>query len=299
MQAYFQGHATKECCRIVFDHGLWPAAKAIWSGGALGGASSSDVIRKEDARWVDGKLTADGQQPLSLQTLAKKMHDMGGVNSAMVHTFNRWRWATADFDIGGKLDNYAIDALAVQYGDGADSKKKRAMTSEGWHLLDRKNMSYPDTVRNNAFVTYYSPAAIIVDVAVDKKTHQVEVLRTSSWLECGRPIVEDLVLGQMEGGLAMGIGHALLEELPSGAAGPGDGSWNITGYKVPFAKDVGVWQQEHHILPPLSDTDPNKGCAEVVCIPVIAAIQEGIYQATGARINSTPMTAEKIKRALS
>jgi hypothetical protein len=58
-----------------------------------GGQGASLVVRREDARWVDGKLTADGLQPLPLDVLAKKTHELGLVTGAVGHTFNRWQWA--------------------------------------------------------------------------------------------------------------------------------------------------------------------------------------------------------------
>ncbi|KZS22579.1 xanthine dehydrogenase [Wohlfahrtiimonas chitiniclastica] len=56
-------------------------------------------------------------------------------------------------------------------------------------------------------------------------------------------IVPQLVSGQIQGGTAMGIGHALMEELPLYDDGPGNGTWNFNRYILPRAKDVAVWQQ--------------------------------------------------------
>jgi CO/xanthine dehydrogenase Mo-binding subunit len=115
-----------------------------------------------------------------------------------------------------------LDGLAVKYGDGAPKAKKAQMNSAGFHLLDRQNIAYPATQLNNAAVTYYSPVATLVELKVNKGSAEVEVLNHHhSWVECGRVLVPELVKGQLEGGIAMGIGHALMEEMPLYEGGPG------------------------------------------------------------------------------
>ena len=296
--AYYSGHATREAARILFNHGLWPAALAIWSQGIYGGAASPYVLRRENAHWVNGKLTADGMQPLPFAQLAKKAHELGLVTGASVHGFNRWAWAEAEFEIGGGRDSVPLDALALKYGDGAPAAKRALMSAAGYHRLDRSSVKYPDTQLNNAMVTYYSPVATLLEVKVNKGSGAVQVLSHHSWLECGRVIVPELVLGQLEGGIAMGIGHALLEELPLHEGGPGDGTWNFNRYQLPRAKDVAVWQQSAEILPPLSPSDPAKGIAEVVMIPVVGAIVNAVAHATGKRLRELPLSPARIKEAL-
>src|SRR5699024_7957766 len=102
----------------------------------------------------------------------------------------------------------------------------------------------------------------------------------------------------MQGGLAMGIGYALHEELPLYEDGPGNGTWNFAQYRVPLAQDVAVWSQTSEVLPPLSKTDPAKGMAEVVMIPVVAAIVNGVAHATGKRFRSLPIKPEQVQEAL-
>lgn len=104
--------------------------------------------------------------------------------------------------------------------------------------------------------------------------------------------------GQVQGGVAMGIGHALMEELPLYEDGPGNGTWNFNRYTLPRAKDVAVWNQTAEFLPPLSESSPPKGLAEVVMIPIVAAAGNAITHATGKRFYRLPVTPEKIKKAL-
>ncbi|WP_241350512.1 xanthine dehydrogenase family protein molybdopterin-binding subunit [Pseudomonas aeruginosa] len=296
--AFYFSHATREAARVLFNHGLWPAALELWRSGPFGGQANPYVVRRENAVWVDGQLTGNGLAPIPFAELAKKAHEMGLVTGVSVHGFNRWSWAEADFVIDGVRERLPLDAMAVKYGDGAPGVKKAMMNSAGFHLLDRQNPAYPATQLNNAMVTYYSPVATLVELKVNKGSGEVQVLDHHSWIECGRLLVPELVKGQLEGGIAMGIGHALLEEMPLYEGGPAEGDWNFNRYRLPRAKDVAVWNQTAEILPPLSPTDPAKGIAEVVMIPVVGAIANAVAHATGKRVRDLPITPARIKEAL-
>jgi len=311
MSAYYQSHVSRIAADVIYRHGLWPAAVSIWNelyfNTPMG---STNLHNARDGRWVDGKLTALGFPPLSIDILAKRAHDMGLVVGVMGHAFNRWAWAEADFDILGTKERLALDALALQYGEGnatfaatsdttmSIKARQASMKSNGYHLIDRQAMSYPKAELNNAMVTYYAPCATLVEVAVNEGNGEVTLLSSHTWLEAGKVIVKELVEGQIQGGLAMGIGHALHEGLPPFEAGAGNGTWNLNRYQVPLARHVGVWDQRHTILPQLSDNDPSRGIAEVVMIPVVAALIEAVYQATHVRFYDLPMTAKKIKEAM-
>ncbi|KWR76381.1 xanthine dehydrogenase family protein molybdopterin-binding subunit [Cupriavidus sp. IDO] len=297
--AYYFTHSTREAARVIFMHGLWPAAMAIWSQGAGGGQAASLVVRVEDARWVDGKLSAGGLQALPYEQLAARAHELGLVTGATVHVFNRWQWTEADFDVDGKAVRLPVDGLSVRYGDGADeTRKARMRTSGGYHVLDRKKVYIAPTQRNNAAVTYYSAVATLVELSVHEASGKVDVLSHHSIMECGSQLSPQLVSGQLQGGVAMGIGHALHEFLPLYEDGPGNGTWNFNRYHLPRASDVAVWKQSGTVLPPVSETDAPKGIAEVVMIPVVGAIVNGIAHAIGHRFTDLPVTAAKIQEVL-
>ncbi|MFC5474915.1 xanthine dehydrogenase family protein molybdopterin-binding subunit [Paraherbaspirillum soli] len=298
--AFYFTHSTREAARVVFMHGLWPAAMAIWSQGIGGGQAAPVVVRVEDARWVDGKLSADGLEPLSYQQLVTKAHELGLVTGATVHVFNRWQWSEAEFEIRGALVRLPLDGLSLQYGEGkgAAPQKLKMTTAGGYQVLDRKKVFIPPTQRNNAAVTYYSAVGTLVELSVHEASGKVELLTHHSIMECGNQLSPQLVSGQLQGGLAMGIGHALHEYLPLYEDGPGNGSWNFNRYQLPRAKDVAVWSQTSEVLPPLTETDPPKGIAEVVMIPVVGAIVNGIAHAIGHRFTDLPVTPQNIQEAL-
>ncbi|MGH8250775.1 MAG: xanthine dehydrogenase family protein molybdopterin-binding subunit [Steroidobacteraceae bacterium] len=295
--AYFYGHATREAARLVFAEGVWPAALSLWSEGFGGGQLAPLAIRREDARWVAGRLTAGGLAPLSLETIAARIYEQGLVTGAAVHTFNRWQWAEAEFPLSQGTERLPIDGLALCFGDGTADGPGVA-TANVYRAIRRTAVHYPAAQRNNAGVVYYSAIGTLAEVAVDATTGLVELLNHHSILECGNQIVPELVSGQLQGGLAMGIGHALHEELPLYEEGPGNGAWNFHRYRVPHSRDVAVWSQTGEVLPALSETDPPKGMAEVVMIAVVPAIVNAIAHATGKRFRELPVTPDRILAAL-
>jgi CO/xanthine dehydrogenase Mo-binding subunit len=97
----------------------------------------------------------------------------------------------------------------------------------------------------------------------------------------------------------MGVGFALLESLPPYEGGPGNGKWNLGQYLVARASDLPpLGGLEVEVLPPLSPDEGPKGMAEVVMIPVVAAILSAIFDATGHRFRSLPVTQAMLKGAL-
>ena len=296
---YYIGFATRQAARFLLEFSLWPAARAIWSEGAGGGAFSSFDVPFADLRIGPDGLGGAGMKPIPFEQLARKAHAMGLITGVAVHTFSRWEWARAEFDIPGVgLRNLPIDALALRYGDGAPAALKSRMTYAGYDFIKRKSATYPPAQRSSAGPTTYTPAAYIVELNVNTFTGQVEVMSHHALMDPGTMIVPELVSGQLQGGAAMGIGHALMEELPLYEDGPGNGTWNFNRYTLPRARDVAVWTQTASYLPPLSETSPPKGLAELGMVPMVAAVSNAVAHALGQRFYHYPITPQKIKEAL-
>jgi len=274
--SYYFTHATQAAARVVFLHGLLPAAMAIWA----------REVTPEAARWRDESLTVEGLEPLTLARLAQEAHARRLVTGAAVHVFNCWQWAEADFEVGGATVHLPVDALSLRHG------------ADRYQVLDRRAVFLPQTRLNNAMVGYNTAVATLVELTVDATNGKVAVLNHHTILECGNMLVPDLVSGQLQGGVATGIGLALHEEMPLYEEGPGNGTWNFNRYHLPRGSDVAAWQQTADILPPLSDTEPPKGMAEVVCIPIMAGIVNGIAHAIGHRFRALPVTPERILKVL-
>jgi CO/xanthine dehydrogenase Mo-binding subunit len=187
----------------------------------------------------------------------------------------------------------------VRYGDGAAAAKLAlATTPNRYQVLDRRSVFFPSTQNNNRMVGYNTAVGTLAEIAVDATSGKVALLNHHTILECGNMLVPELVSSQLQGGVASGIGLALHEELPLYEDGPGDGTWNFDRYQLPRGGDVAVWTQTAEILPPLSVNEPPKGMAEVVMIPIIPAILNGIANAIGHRFRALPVTRDQIVKAL-
>jgi CO/xanthine dehydrogenase Mo-binding subunit len=291
--SYYFTHTAREAAHIVFLNGLWPAALAIW--GKADAAPVAQAFQPAAARWIGGALVLEGRDPIPLNRLAAEAHARGLMVGAVVHAFNRWQWAEADFMIDGATVHAPLDGLAVRYGNGSGAPKKAlATTPSGYQVLDRQRVAYPPTQNNNAMVGSYTSVGQFAEVVVDAGSGRVDLLTHHTILECGNMLVPDLVSSQIQGGVASGIGLALHEYLPLYEDGPGDGTWNFNRYHLPRGSDVAVWTQTAEILAPLSDSEPPKGMAEVVTIPIVAAILNGIAHAIGHRFRSLPVTPDQI-----
>jgi CO/xanthine dehydrogenase Mo-binding subunit len=294
--SYYFSHVTREAARLIYLHGLWPAALAIWGRDA---GAASPATKPEAARWRNGALALEGLQPLPLAWLAQEAHARGLVVGAAVHGFNRWQWAEADFVVDGAPTRAAVDALSVRYGDGADAAKQAlAITTNRYHVLERRSVLFPPTQNNNAMVGYNTVAGTLVELVVEAGNGKVTLLKHHTILECGNMLVPELVSSQIQGATATGIGLALHEWLPLYEDGPGDGTWNFNRYHLPRGSDVAVWAQTADILPPLSDSEPPKGMAEVAGIPIMAAIVNGLAHAIGHRFRTLPVTPDRILEVL-
>jgi CO/xanthine dehydrogenase Mo-binding subunit len=280
--AHISTHGADQAAKIIFRYGLWPAALDLWR------ITSTDpqARRWQDAKWTDGKLTFDALPPLALADVAARAHTRQGVTGAVVHGFNRWAWANATFQIDGERYAADIDALALRPGSGAFTR------------LDRQRVSFPPTDYNRFSTAYTSLCGTVARVEIDRATGNVRVARAYSVVECGTPLVPEVVVGQMQGGFAMGVGYALLEDLPLYEDGPGNGKWNLGQYVIARASDVPAGTLETEILPPLTSEPTPKGMAEVVMIPIVPAILNAIFDATGKRFDALPVTSAMIKGVL-
>jgi CO/xanthine dehydrogenase Mo-binding subunit len=154
----------------------------------------------------------------------------------------------------------------------------------------------PETGQGKPFSTYVY-ATQIAEVDVDDETGEVEVIRIVASHDCGTPINPMLVEGQVEGGISMGVGYALQEEILFDGAGRQINP-NLTNYIMPTALDMP--QIEVNIVKSYDPTGPfgAKGVGEPTSVPTAAAILNAIRDAVGVRITSLPATAEKVLAAI-
>jgi CO/xanthine dehydrogenase Mo-binding subunit len=135
-----------------------------------------------------------------------------------------------------------------------------------------------------------------VEVEVNTETGQVKVLKVASCFDVGRVMNPQLLEGQIEGAIVQGMGTALFEELmlkDGKVLNP-----SFVDYKIPTADDMPEMIIKFVENP--EDTGPfgARGVAEPAMVPSAPAIANAIYDAVGIRLNTMPLTAEKVLTAI-
>ena len=142
----------------------------------------------------------------------------------------------------------------------------------------------------------YSYTAAVVDVDADARTGIVTVNRVWIAHDIGRSINPLLVVGQVEGGVYMGLGEVLMEEQ---AYRKGLHKWpSMLDYKSPTFLDTPPI--ETFLVETIDPEGPYgaKEAGQGPLLPVIPAVNLAVYDALGVWIEETPITPEKVLRAL-
>src|SRR5437588_950290 len=142
----------------------------------------------------------------------------------------------------------------------------------------------------------YSYSACVAQVAVDVETGEVVVEKL--WLahDVGQSINPLLVAGQVEGGAYMGYGEAVMEQqifrkgrhkIPS-----------LLDYKLPTTLDPPEIETILIEIPDREGPFGGKEAGQGPLNPVIPAITNAVFDAVGVRIDETPITSDKVLKAL-
>ena len=137
------------------------------------------------------------------------------------------------------------------------------------------------------------------EVEVNTETGKIRVIKIVAAHDIGRLLNWKTCENQFHGGIIQGIGYALMEERLLDDNTGKSLNPNFYQYKIPVIKDIP--EIEIHIVSTgdklLSNTGV-KGMSEPATIPTSAAIANAVYNATGKRIRSLPMTPDKVLNAL-
>jgi CO/xanthine dehydrogenase Mo-binding subunit len=140
-------------------------------------------------------------------------------------------------------------------------------------------------------------AGHVADVEVDRDTGKVTVLRYTATQDVGTAIHPSYVEGQIQGGVAQGIGMALTEEYHYGADGRMQNSTYLD-YRMPTALDLPMIETVLVEVPNPGHPYGVRGVGEVCIVPPLAAIQGAIAEAIGVRFNNLPIQPQNIIDAL-
>ncbi len=142
----------------------------------------------------------------------------------------------------------------------------------------------------------HGACAQAVEVVVDRETGSVRVLDAVAIVDVGQVINPILLRGQLEGGFVYGLGMALTEDLALE-----DGrvrAANLGDYKLLTIADVPplriIHLSDHHGVGPYG----SRSSGELLNPGVPAAVANAVHDASGARVHTLPITAERVWTAL-
>ena len=213
-------------------------------------------------------------------------------------------WAV--YELGLKLKEEMIQRVAelwevepeqVSYADGVFAADGRQLTFK--EAAVKLNDDRPIMASATTHAQEYGPgfATHVVDVEVDPETGKVTILRYTAAQDVGKAVHPSYVEGQVQGGVAQGIGWALNEEYVYDQQGHLVNA-SLLDYRMPVAPDL-----------PMIDTilvevaNPGhpygvRGVGEVPIVPPAGALANAIYHAVGVRPTHLPMSPAQILEAL-
>lgn len=147
------------------------------------------------------------------------------------------------------------------------------------------------TGQGKAFPTF-AYGCVVAEVEVDMKTGYVDVLEVTSSHDVGTAINPELIKGQIYGGIVMGQGFAVCEDIITGRKG--QKTKNFDSYILPTSMDAPVMHINIFENQDPSGTYGAKSIGEPATEGVGAAIANAIYNAGGRRIYSNPADLETV-----
>jgi CO/xanthine dehydrogenase Mo-binding subunit len=140
-------------------------------------------------------------------------------------------------------------------------------------------------------------ATHLCDVEVDPETGRVDVIRYTAVQDAGRAIHPGYVEGQMQGGVAQGVGWALNEEYVYDEQGvlqnPG-----FLDYRMPVASDLPMIDTVVVEVPNPNHPYGVRGVGETPIVPPLAAVANAVARATGVRMAALPISPPRLLAAL-
>lgn len=204
----------------------------------------------------------------------------------------------------GKILDYAArmlgrspQGLTITDGNILDEAGQAVLTvadvgmESCYSLTDSRHLTAEETYHceQNTFAT----GACFAEIEVDLALGQIHVLRLVNVHDSGRLINPKLAEAQVHGGMSMGLGYALSEELLfDDACKPLNA--NLLDYKIPTAMDTPKLEALFVEVDDPTGPYGNKALGEPPAIPVAPAIRNALLHATGVSVHSLPLTPQKL-----
>ena len=193
-----------------------------------------------------------------------------------------------------------LDGATIVISDGSATRRielAEMPADEFGYVLRAEESFDPPTVpldENGQGTPYavYGYGAQVAEIEVDLQLGKVKVIRITAAHDLGRVINPLLAAGQIEGGIAQGLGMALMEEYIPGR------TENLHDYLIPSAGDMPVVDTIFIEKPDPIGPMGAKGLGEHVLIPTAPAILNAIRDASGAEIDQLPALPHRVLAAI-
>ena len=285
-----QAHATVFAQVVADELGVDVADVEVTGGDTrrfpwgVGTFASRGAVTAGNAMAITARMVADKAKHIASEQLEADPADLELVGGSVR--------VKGSPDRGITLGALSILANPVRYAFGGGTEAAAQFTSKrrpGPPLLEGEQPGLEAT-------GYYSPPGSTwasgchaAYVRVDPKTFRLEVLKYVVVHDCGR-VINPLVLeGQIEGGVAQGIGGAFYERLAYDAEGQLRNA-SFMEFLMPYATEVPEIEIDHIETPSPLNPLGIKGAGEAGVIPVGAVIGSAIEEALGVPITEMPLS---------
>jgi aerobic carbon-monoxide dehydrogenase large subunit len=280
MQDNGQGHATAHTQILSQKLGIDPSKIKVIQG---------DTDLTPTGMTGGSRFAATGG--VAVITAADQVIDKGKAvaANAMEVAASDIEYADGTFTVAGTDKNISLFEAAAAAKDPAKLPKGMAPGLDVEHTETLACATYPNGCH-------------IVEVEVDRDTGRVGIVRYTAVDDFGSVINPNMLAGQVHGGIAQGVGQALLEHTVYDGENGQLLSASFMDYAIPRADDVPSFDVSVHNVPCTTNVLGIKGAGEAGAIgappAVINAIVDAIYPACGVTHIDMPAIPEKVWRAL-
>jgi carbon-monoxide dehydrogenase large subunit len=275
---YGQGHATPFAQVMSDQLGVpFESVKLV--------QGDSDIVHTGNGTGGSRSITASG---MAIVEASKLVIEKGKKAAAhlMEAAEGDIEFAHGRFTIAGTDRSIDIMELAQRLREG---KMPEGVPSS--LDVDHTTKEVPSTFPNGCHVA---------EVEIDPDTGVVQIVRYTGVNDFGTIVNPMLVAGQLHGGVAQGIGQALMELVSYDSSGqPITGSF--MDYAMPRAEDIPMMAVGDHPVPAKSNPLGTKGCGEAGCAGSLSTIVNAVLNALaefGIAHIDMPLTPERIWRAI-
>jgi CO/xanthine dehydrogenase Mo-binding subunit len=301
-----------------------PRGRGIASGYWLNGGGKSSAVARLNAdgtvTLLEGSMDIGGTRTSIAMQLAETLGisidkvepivpDTNGIAFTGVTGGSRVTFATgwaainSAYDLqtqmtAGLADYWDVSTDAITVSKGTFSQNGTSLTfdeaaavlhEEGREIVGKSSVDQEGA--GNTFALH------IADVEVDIETGKVDILRYTALQDAGTAIYPPYVEGQMEGGVAQGIGWALHEEYVYDENGHMRNS-SFLDYRMLTSLDLPMIETVIVEVPNPGHPYGVRGVGEVPLIPPLAAVANAVSSAIGVRIRDLPASPHRVQVAV-